>query len=140
MKSKFLLTLSVIFIGLMFSANAQCDSVASICKKHLNAGYISDGQVYRSLLLSQEVAEFHATLFGGTTYRMAACSGQSDGNLIFSVFDKERNLLFTNAEYSNAPYWDFKVTSTIDCIIETQLNPNSSSPSGCSVLLIGFKP
>jgi len=140
MNNKFLFALPI-FLIVLFSSNsfAQCDTITSICKKHLSSKFLSDGQSYRALLVNQEVAEFHSTLFGGTTYRFAACSGTSDGNLIFSVFDKERNLLFTNSEYKNAPYWDFKVTSSLDCIIETQLNVKTSS-SGCSVLLIGFKP
>ena len=141
MKHKILLQLSIIIVlgcTSVINTYAQCDTIASLCSKNLTAKFISDGQSYRALLLEQEVAEFHSTFFGGTTYRLAACSGLSDGNLIFSVFDKERNLLFTNSEYKNAPYWDFKVTSTIDCIIEAQLNSNNLA-SGCAVLLIGFK-
>jgi len=140
MKKIFFITLSLFFILVLTNNSySQCDTIASICKKHITAKYLSDGQSYRALLLNQEIAEFHATLFGGTTYRFAACSGTSDGNLIFSVFDKDRNLLFTNSEYKNSPYWDFKVTNSMDCIIETQLNTKTLS-SGCSVLLIGFKP
>lgn len=120
--------------------NAQCDTVANICAKHITSQYISDGQRYFSLLLDQEVAEFNATFYGGTTYRLAQCSGLSNGNLVVSIFDKERNLLFTNAEYQNAPYWDFKFKSTMDCIIEAVLNPTTNTTgSGCAVLLISFK-
>ena len=85
-----------------------------------------------------EVAEFNATLFGGTTYRVAACSGLKDGQLEFSIFDKQRNLLFSNIEHKNAPYWDFKLTSTLDCTIEAQLI-DANAQSGCAVLLISFK-
>ena len=85
-----------------------------------------------------EVAEFHVTFYGGSTYRIAACSGLSDGNLIFSVYDKDRNLLFTNSDYSNSSHWDFKINSTVDCIIEAHLNPDQLA-SGCAVLLIAFK-
>jgi hypothetical protein len=137
--------LSILFAAVIIliltskKSQAQCDTIANICKKHLSTKYLSDGQSYRALLVNQEVAEFHSTLFGGTTYRFAACSGTSDGNLVFSVFDKERNLLFTNSEYKNSPYWDFKVNSSLDCIIETQLNAKTQT-SGCAVLLIGFKP
>jgi len=119
-------------------ANAQCDTIATICGKNMTDGFISDGQAYRALLLNEEIAEFHTTFYGGSTYRIAACSGLSDGNLIFSVYDKNRNLLFTNEDYQNSPYWDFKITSTIDCIIEAKLNPDQLA-SGCAVLLIGFK-
>lgn len=118
---------------------AQCDTVASLCSKHLSNSFISDGQQYRALLKNnEETAEFHATFYGGTTYRIAACSGLKDGNLIFSVFDSERNLLFTNNEYKNAPYWDFKINSTLDCIIEAKLDA-ANQGSGCAVILIGFK-
>jgi hypothetical protein len=117
---------------------AQCDTVANACYKNITAKYISDGQQYRALLLTKEVAEFNATLFGGTQYRMAACSGMTDGNLVFSIFDKQHNMLFTNTEHKNAPYWDFKIKNTLDCTIEAQLL-NQNAASGCAVLLIGFK-
>ncbi len=140
MKKNIILKTLTLAIGLIAysSTFAQCDTIASLCEKNMNTEYISDGQNYRALLLDDEIAEFNMTLYGGSTYRFAACSGLADGNLIFSVFDKERNLLFTNKDYSNAPHWDFKITSTVDCIIEANLDPNSLA-SGCAVLLVGFK-
>ena len=132
--------LILIIVGLSTTAKAQCDSIASLCSKHIIAQFISDGQSYRSLLLnSEEMAEFHSTFFGETTYRIAACSGKSDGNLIFNIYDQDRHLLFTNKNYSNAPYWDFKVKSTLECTIEAVLDPNKNAGSGCAVILIGFK-
>ncbi len=129
----------LVFGVLLFagSAHAQCDTIATLCGQHIDGDFISDGQQYRALLLNDEVAEFHATFFGGTTYRVAACSGLSDGNLIFRLFDSERNLLFTNAEFSNSAYWDFQIKSTLDCIIEAQLD-QSAGGSGGAVLSIGF--
>ncbi|MDQ3190936.1 MAG: hypothetical protein M3Q58_05015 [Bacteroidota bacterium] len=140
MRNKILLHISIALLSFAFANNnatAQCDTIASICTKHLENKFISDGQSYRSLLLEKEIAEFHATLFGGTTYRFSACSGITDGNLIFSVYDKERNLLFKNSDFKNSPYWDFKISSTIECIIEAELVSGNSS--GCAVLLISFK-
>jgi len=140
MKRYFNSAIIVFAVSLLFSSNvfSQCDTIAKICNKHLTKGYISDGQAYRALLLNEEMAEFQVTMYGGSVYRFAACSGLSDGNLIFSVYDKERNLLFTNKDYKNSPYWDFKITSTLDCTIEAQLDPNNLA-SGCAVLLIAFK-
>ena len=81
---KSLLILSI--VGLSTTAKAQCDSIASLCSKHIIAQFISDGQSYRSLLLnSEEMAEFHTTFFGENNYRIAACRGKTDGNLIFKV-------------------------------------------------------
>lgn len=133
-----LITIALLSFVFAYNASAQCDTIATLCSKHMTSKYISDGQSYRALLLDQEVAEFHVTLFGGSTYRIAACSGLTDGNLIFSVFDQERNLLFTNSEHKNAPYWDFKLKSTVDVIIEAKL-AGGNIASGCAVLLIGFK-
>lgn len=138
---KFIIVLSFVVAGSFFGKlNAQCDTIANICAKHIISTFISDGQQYRALLLnSEETAEFHTTFFGETTYRIAACSGTSDGNLIFNIYDKDRNLLFTNSKQKNAPYWDFKIKSTLETIIEARLDANRNPGSGCAVILIGFK-
>ncbi len=128
----------VLTVLLPAGAKAQCDTIASLCEKHITRNYIPDGQFYRALLTGDEVAEFGLTLFGGTTYRVAACSGLTDRNLIFTVYDRERNVLFTNREFGNDPYWDLAVANTIDVTIEAQLDP-SKLGSGCAVLLIGFR-
>ena len=126
------------FILIAVNSYSQCDTIASICSNHVTNGYISDGQMYRALLDEDQIAEFHTTFYGDAKYRIAACSGTTAGNLLFRVFDEERNLIFTNAEYLNAPYWDFDVKSSFNCVIEAQLDPASLS-SGCAVLLISFK-
>lgn len=121
------------------TVNAQiCESIADVCSEHLGSEYISDGQVYRALLNDEDIAEFETTLFSGSTYRIASCSGQEDGNLIFTMYDQENNELFSSEEYGNAPYWDFTVESTLTVRIEARLDLNRVS-SGCAVLLIGFQ-
>jgi len=129
-----------ILVSFAFAANvsAQCDSIASICSKNITAKYISDGQSYRALLNGEEVAEFKATFYGGSTYRIAACSGFTAGNLIFSIYDEDRNLLYSSSDYKNASYWDFKFASTVDCTVEAKLNSNNLK-SGCAAMVIGFK-
>ncbi len=123
------------------TASAQVnDTVANACAKHLEHQFISDGQQYRALLMNtDETAEFHTTLYGGSIYRIAACSGLSDGNLVFSVFDSERHLLYTNKDFKNSSFWDFKINNTLDCVIEAKLNGEGGQSSGRAVILIGFK-
>ena len=133
-----LLIVGALLIGYSTSTYAQCDTIYNICNDHVSADFISDGQAYRALLFNDQPAEFQATFYGGSTYRIAACSGFTDGNLIFSIYDREHNQLFTNSEYKNAPYWDFKFNSTTDCIIEAQLN-TTNVQSGCAVMAVGFK-
>lgn len=131
-----------IFISLcIFSTDlvAQCDTIATVCSKNFSKEYLSDGQEYRALLIEEQTAEFHLTLYGGSIYRFGACSGLTDGNLIFNVLDEERNPIFSNADHQLLPYWDFEVNSTLDVIVEANLNLEKTS-SGCAVLLVGFKP
>lgn len=135
---RYSLLVSIFFIS-AFAVNAQCDTIATICGQNFSKEYLSDGQEYRALLFDDQTAEFHLTLYGSSTYRFAACSGLNNGNLIFRVYDEERNEIFDSASHGTAPYWDFKVTSTLDVIIEGNLNLEEVQ-SGCAVLLVGFKP
>lgn len=118
--------------------HGQCDSLVDFCQKHITSQYISDGQTYRALLSGDDVAEFQTTLFKGTTYRIAACSGLSDNNLIFKIVDIDKNILFSNADYNTAAYWDFFVENTMSVTIESNLDSNKSD-SGCAVIVIGFR-
>lgn len=140
MKHLILSVVSFIIISLLGlnNLNAQADTLLNFCSQHLPHPYISDGQQYKTLLNGDEIAEFNVTFYKGSTYRIVACSGLTDGNLLFSLWDKNRNLLFSNAEHRNTPYWDFKFTSTVDCFIEAQLDPNGPS-SGFAIILIGFR-
>ncbi len=137
---KIIYILIVIVLPLFFinKAQAQSEEILKLCTKYMVPPYISDGQQYKSLLNGDEIAEFHTTFYGGSTYRIIGCSGTTEGNLLFSVYDKERNLLFTNKDYDNSPYWDLKFTSTVDCIIEAELDQKNVS-SGFAILMIGFK-
>ena len=121
-----------------YTAVSQADTLLNFCAGNLSTSYISDGQQYISLLNGDEIAEFRATFYSGSVYRITGCSGLANGNLIFSVYDTERNKIFSNKDHKNTPYWDFKFTSTMECIIEAQLDPNGPQ-SGMAIMLIGFK-
>ncbi len=127
-----------------FSAQAQeCDSLVNICYDYLNEDaaigkvFISDGQVYRAFVDAEQSAEFKVTLYGGSLYRIATSAGVKDNYVIFNVYDQDRNLLFSNADFDNQPYWDFKIDNTLDCYVEAYLDIDKKV-SGCLVVLIGF--
>lgn len=137
-----LAVLPILLFFMAWGAQAQtCDSIVKITESYLKVDdqlFVSDGQVYKAFLDEQQTAEFNTTLYGGTTYRIATSAGDKDNYIIFNVYDKERNLIFTNEDFANAPYWDFKVVNTIDCSIEARLDLDKKV-SACAVLLIGFK-
>ncbi len=119
-------------------AGAQCDSIADRCQQHMRENYISDGQTYRVLLSGDETTEFQTTFYKGNTYRIAACSGNNMNSLIFRLVDQDRNILFSNSDYSTSEYWDFFAENTMSVIVEAQLD-KSKADSGYAVIVIGFK-
>lgn len=132
----------VLLSGLAYGQ--ECDSLANVCYKYLSIDaktgkvFISDGQVYKAFVDAEQSAEFKVTLYGGSLYRIATTAGSKGDYVIFSVYDKDRNLLFTNEDYENKPYWDFKVENTLDCYIEARLDLDKKV-SGCIVVLLGFQ-
>lgn len=119
-------------------ANAQADSTMKLCSAFIAPPFVSDGQQYQALVNNDETAEFYTTFYGGAVYRIAAATGLNIGNVIFTVYDENKNELFTNKDYKNAPYWDFYFSSSINCIIEARLDTKNVD-SGIIYMLIGFK-
>ena len=117
--------------------NSQEDVLFNDCISQLKSPFVASGQPFRAFLTGTEVAEFHTTFFSGSMYRVVACSHQ-DNNILFSIYDKDRNLLFSNEEFQAAESWDFKIEGSVECIVEARLNPDKST-SGIAMLMIGFK-
>ncbi|NPA37102.1 MAG: hypothetical protein GXO47_09680 [Chlorobi bacterium] len=117
--------------------NSQEEAMLNKCIDNIQSPFIVSGQPFKAFITDDEVAEFHTTLFSGSTYRIVACSAK-EPNIIFSVYDTDRNLLFSNKDYDNSPYWDFKVEGSIECIVEARLD-KSKATSGIALILVGFK-
>jgi len=135
---KSLYSFIVIFIFTTLSASAQENSLMKECSQFLQSPFVSDGQEYKAHLESGESAEFHTTFFSGNHYRIAGVCDQDDSQLIFTVYDQENRLLFTNKKYGTTPYWDFEFESTLNCTIKAQYISKKKKPASI-LLLIGFK-
>ena len=116
--------------------NAQDNSIAN-CDNLLNE-YISDGQEYIARLDENNRARFYCTFFGGSHYRIVACSDVEGSPLKMDIYDTEKNLLFSNIEYNYSPFWNLTFESTIDCIIEIEFKSDKILNHEV-MLLIGFK-
>lgn len=138
MKKLRLPTLIAFFALTTAAAFSQCDSTAYYANKYLGAKYIPDGQSYRALIFDDQVAEFHTTFYGNARYRIVGFSGMEKEQLVFSLYDEQDNLLFTNESHQNNAYWDFDFESTMVGRIEAQLDLLKQT-SGCAVILIGFE-
>nr|WP_320120219.1 hypothetical protein [uncultured Marinifilum sp.] len=138
MNFKYIVLLFSILLGISSISKAQSDLTMENCTKHLGTDFISDGQQYKALLSGGEVAEFHTTFYSGNHYRITSATGKEEGNVIFSIYDQENHLIFSNRDHKNSPYWDFKFENTMNCTIEAKLNQKNVS-SGFVLLMIGFK-
>jgi hypothetical protein len=128
----------ILFLVIGGIANAQVEQIENRVRGYLDKTYISDGQIYRVMLNYEEEGEFDVTLFAGTQYRIALSSTLSQSSLAFTVLDPERNVLFTNSDFDNTPFWDLIFTSTIDCKIQVKID-DKQKRSGIAVMMIGYK-
>jgi hypothetical protein len=127
----------ILFVTSRTTIWAQLDSVMTECEKYLTEEYLSDGQQYISLITGEQTAEFNAVFYGGNTYRLITCGGEKQ-NLLFTIFDINRNELFNNSDYEKTNFWDIQFESTIECFVEVKLDAVNTN-SGFAVLLIGLK-
>lgn len=134
-----------LFASVLLSTTAlsqDCDSIQKIVESYLTdeedgRNFVSDGQAYIAYL-DREKAEFKTTFYGNSLYRIAASAGVKDDYVIFTIYDENDNILFTNKDQRNAPYWDFKISSTVNVRIETELDLDKKV-SGCAIMYIGFQ-
>ena len=128
-------------IPLSLFGQTRCDTLGAVVKGMLqNDGnsFYSDGQSYKYFLNEEETTEIVTTFYEGSIYRIATSAGIEDNYMIFDILDEKRNLLFSNSEHSNAPYWDFEVESTIECTIEAKLDLDKKL-NGCAEMIIAFR-
>ncbi len=131
----------IIFFLLFSSAGflvAQENSVSNCINLVNTDGFVSDGQEYKIKLDENNRARFLATFYGGSYYRIVGCTNITNSKLTITVYDTEKNPLFCNKDFNYLPYWNFKFTSTIDCIIEFEFDRNLVIKEEV-LLLIGFK-
>jgi len=131
MKNIKLFTFSLMLCGIGMDAYSQCKTdiegvgrpffeVETECAKaHSESSYLSDGKDYRSLLTNNS-SEFIVLFYADNKYRIAGCTDVG-GPLTFYVRDHQDNIIFTNAKYENAPYWDLIFPTTIECIVTVSL-------------------
>ncbi len=142
MKTKRFFLYIILASALSFTAKpalSQVEQLQNICSLYFSPEYISDGQEYFASLKPDQKVEFRTTFYGENTYRIVACTNLKKGDLVFTVFDTEKNQLFTNASYNYSQDWDFKFSSTITCIIQVDVKNIKFSP-GFVMLLVGYKP
>lgn len=88
--------------------NSQEEQLVNDCLTSLKSPFVAGDRSQKAFLTGEEIAEFRTTLFNGNTYRIVLCSHQ-EGLIEFSLYDTNRNLLYTSSEYGASGSWDFKM-------------------------------
>ncbi len=127
----------ILIVSLNKNVAAQNNSLVN-CASFLTSGFVSDGQEYLANLDENNIAKFYTTFYGGSKYRIIACTDINNIPLILTVYDTEKNLLFCNKDHNFINYWNFTFTSTVDCIIEIEFDVEDHIKDEV-MLLIGFK-
>jgi len=137
MKKILLLFILIIFTKMF--GYGQMDKTESDIRSYFSTNYISDGQIYRVMLNQDETGEFQATFFSNIRYRLAFKS-TLDGNnkVIYRLLDSDRNVIFSNNNFDNSPYWDFQFSNTMHCIIEVEIAPGNNT-SAIVLMMIGYR-
>jgi len=138
MVKKTVIIFSLFIMGATIKVFPQLEQLQNICSLYFPPEYISDGQQYFTALKPDESVEFRTTFYGENIYRIVACTNVKKGQLRFSVYDTDKNLLFSNENYGYSPYWNFKFKSTVNCIIRLKIDSEKFQP-GYIMLLVGFQ-
>ena len=126
----------IVFLGFTLNSIAQCKTdnpdkrrpffelETECAKTNSESSFLTDGKEYRALLSNNEAADFVVLFYANNSYRIAACTDVG-GPLSFVVRDMKKNILFSNKDYENAPYWDIEFPATINCDLFIQLPPET---------------
>jgi hypothetical protein len=144
MKLLNILTLAfVLLLSTASDSSAQCKSYAKRNCRPLLSPYLHNGQLNNAVLVPGDKAELLLTFFSGQEYRMMVCAMPVLGAVSFRVLDSDRNVIYESKKNPDKKYFDFKVASTQQLIVEINVpesyKPTEIVPEGCVAVLIGFK-
>jgi hypothetical protein len=137
-------TLSILLLVLATNlAFSQCKKAIKIALPKL-LPYQFDGQAEYKVTQGKSI-ELVSTFTAGDAFRVLFCSPDMLGNCVFNIYEKKgknRKLVFTNQIDSDYQFWDIKVKSTQDYVLEMIVPAPSAGVApitGCVAILIGVK-
>jgi hypothetical protein len=137
MKSKYIFFILTLLLSIGASqAYSQCDEKSDSCSAELFP-FNSDGNYFRAQLFPGESAKLRITMYAGMVYRIIPCSGSKTGEkLIFDLFDKKGNLLFSSADAKgNTTHFDFSFGATSEYLVVARYKKGG----GCASIIVGYQ-
>ncbi len=126
------------FLTLFISAHAQENTLQKTCMQFFDQEFFLNEDYNQLSIKGDKKARFHVTFYEHFIHRIAVASSVNKAPLEVTLYDKEDHVLFCNREHDFIPYWDFKVASSVECIVEVQLvEPTDKQIKIC--LITGYK-
>lgn len=148
MKKKYFFRYIIALFSMVFFSTAsiaQCNSSSFIKKKCIPniQPFTQSGQITSQKLSSGQKTELKLTFSSGQDYRILICSEEIIGDVTFRIKDLAGKIIFDSKDNDFPDFWDFKVKSTQQFIVEVTVPPSDSPssilPSGCVSIIVGFK-
>jgi hypothetical protein len=135
--------LALLMLAVSSEADAQCKAFAkNVCIPELGT-YTHDGNYHAAVLVEGEEAELYKTFYSDMDYKVAICGEDKLPDIEFTVFDGNKNLLYSNKEAKYAKTWEFKLQSSQQLKVVIKVNSfnkaGESPASGCVAIMFGFK-
>ena len=148
-RNVFLLVIIFFYFGTINSFS-QCKLLAKRQCFPALTPYIHNGQLNSVKLSPGGTADLQMTFYSGQSYRLMICAEGVLGDVNFRVIDTDKKEVFYSKRADKkddiielAKYWDFKIESTQQLIVEVEVplskSPNKLIPDGCVSIIVGFK-
>lgn len=137
---KYFSLIAILFFALILESQT-CNRLARKSVKDI-APFKFTGQLSKVMLSEGESAELSVIFKSDKKYRVLVNGGRLVSTLNFKLYDRNKKLVFDNAQHDMAQYWDFTVVGTQNYFIEVTY-PSSSdgykdyTNRGCVALVIG---
>ncbi len=128
-----------------YYAIAQCNAFTKKKCLPILKPFIHNGQLNSVTLSPGESASLMLTFYIDTDYRLAVCGQEVLGEMSYKVMKKDSTLVFDSKQHKNPQFWDFKVNSTQQMIVEVSAPDRNMKGGeafedmGCASVLVGFK-
>lgn len=125
------------------NVDAQCKAFAKKdCLPQLSP-YTHDGNYHAAVLVEGEEAELYKTFYSDMDYRLAIVGEGKLPNVEFTIYDENRNVIYSNKNNNYAKIFDFKLESSKQLKLVVKVTqsskPGDVPASGCVAIMFGFK-
>jgi len=141
-KIQYILLITVLSLVFVNSLSAQCDDKETRKKVKIGlADYVfetASSKAFNAFQEPRKTIDATFSVYADEQYRVLnLCAGFSQ-KIVFSIYDSNKKLLWTNEKDVNDKSFDFKASQTGDYTIRFSFNEENAA-TGCVSFAVGYK-